>query len=118
MGRRAKNKQAAPIPLHEPRDNQPSPKKLGKRKADLEAEDDAPASRPAKKAKETAPKTKAQPSSNLKKKSAGKPKAAPTAKKDASGKILAKAAPASDEEGGSDGWEDVEDEVDMKAQTK
>ncbi|KAJ8078664.1 rRNA (cytosine-C5-)-methyltransferase nop2 [Marasmius tenuissimus] len=86
MGHRAKNKQPPPKPLEDPK---PSPKKLGKRKA--EAIEDKPSSRPVKKAKDQVKsKTK-----GTEKKSKSKSK-----KQDA------------------DAWEDVEDDIDLKAQTK
>ncbi|KAF7967830.1 hypothetical protein HWV62_32953 [Athelia sp. TMB] len=95
MGRRSKNKQAAPLPLYDPTaEPRPSTKKLGKRKADRD--EDGPASKKVKGVgkEKSAGKTKSGPAKKPKKKAAG-----------------------SDGEG-SDGWEDVEDEVDLKAQTK
>jgi ribosomal RNA methyltransferase Nop2 len=91
MGRRAKNKQGDPTPIRDPQDK-PSAKKLGKRKA-AEVED-APA-RPLKKAKEAKPKAK-----NASVKMGGK---------DVSG-LKKKKTVSFNEEDGSEGWEDVDDE--------
>jgi hypothetical protein len=106
MGRRAKNKQAAPIPFSEPRENDshPSPKKLGKRKA--EAEDVE--TRPVKKVKET------------QSKGTGKFKTKITGEvKGKSSKTQEKVKVSKKEVGGSDeAWEDVDDEIDLKAQVK
>ena len=53
MGRRAKNKQSAPLPLAEAAPNKPTAKKLGKRKADAENDGQETLSkRTAKKARE------------------------------------------------------------------
>lgn len=114
MGRRAKTKQAAPIPLYDPKDNrdQPSPRKLGKRKANLNAEDGAHSSRPVKKVKETESggihkaksKSADKPNDTLRKRN-GKGKAS-------KGKVLGS------DGGSSEGWEDVEDEIDLKVQAK
>ena len=107
MGRRAKNKQAAPIPLHEPgeNDNRPSPKKLGKRKA---VEEDTQSSRPAKTVKETVSKGTG---GTGKDKFTGK-----GGKYDRKAKGSKRKVADSDEV--SEGWEDVEDEVDLKSQAK
>ncbi|KAI0748264.1 NOL1/NOP2/sun family RNA met [Daedaleopsis nitida] len=117
MGRRAKNKQGDPAPLAQVQDNagRPSQKKLGKRKAD---EVDSGSKRPAKKVKEG----DARPT---------KPVKAPVAKgKSAlkSGTKSNKPAPKKqkqarfddedEDEGNSEGWEDVEDEDDLQAQAK
>ncbi|KAK7055005.1 rRNA (cytosine-C5-)-methyltransferase nop2 [Paramarasmius palmivorus] len=88
MGHRAKNKQPPPKPLEDTANV--SSKKLGKRKA--EAIDDKPASRPAKKAKDQPVKPK---SSSNKAKSKSRKKNLD-----------------------ADAWEDVEDDEDLKAQTK
>ena len=56
MGRRAKNKQAAPAPLATAKDtpDRPSAKKLGKRKADADVDaKESISKRPAKKARES-----------------------------------------------------------------
>ena len=119
MGRRAKNKQGDPEPFAEVQENRPSQKKLGKRKAD---EVDAPAKRPAKKARDI----DGRPSKSVKTvASKGKEKGVP--------KDTAKAKPAKaqaqkkqqvqfeDEDegaGSSEGWEDVEDNEDIKVQAK
>ena len=110
MGRRAKNKQAAPIPLHEPgeNDNRPSPKKLGKRKA---VEEDTQSSRPAKKVKETVSKGTGKLKGTGKDKFTGK-----GGKYDGKAKDSKRKVAGSDEV--SEGWEDVEDEVDLKSQAK
>ncbi|KAF8969971.1 NOL1/NOP2/sun family-domain-containing protein [Flammula alnicola] len=87
MGRRAKNKQAAPESI-EPKEPWTSKKQLGKRKAETEAEaDEKSSSRPAKKVKDSIEKKK-------------------------------NAAIVSEEEDDSEGWEDVEDDANLKAQSK
>lgn len=98
MGRRAKNKQAAPVPFQEVKQDysRPSAKKLGKRKADSDE-----AIRPTKKVKESDSRTGNKP------KASSKSKPAP--------KETKKSKPDADE---SEGWEDVEDDVDLKAQAK
>ena len=94
MGRRAKNKQPAPEPL-EPKVF-PTSKKLGKRKADSDNVDlGNGSSRPTKKIKELNSKAKQKSPSKGKKKGI-------TSKED-------------DE---LEGWEDVEDGVDLKTLTK
>ncbi|KAI0636833.1 NOL1/NOP2/sun family-domain-containing protein [Trametes polyzona] len=121
MGRRAKNKQGDPTPLHEVRENagKPSQKKLGKRKAE---EVEAPSKRPAKKARESEGKPpKSAPSK-------GKPKAA---LKDSAKAKAGKPKPKQqkqtrfedeDEDEGagssSEGWEDVEDDGDLQTQAR
>ncbi|TFK83477.1 NOL1/NOP2/sun family putative RNA met [Polyporus arcularius HHB13444] len=117
MGRRAKNKQGDPRPIDQAYDK-PSQKKLGKRKAD---EVDSGAKRPAKKVKENAVKpSKAPVAVNGKTKSAlkvAKPRVdQPKPKKQ-------KQARFEDEDedegaGSSEGWEDVDDDGDLKAQAK
>jgi 25S rRNA (cytosine2870-C5)-methyltransferase len=111
MGRRAKNKQAAPIPFSDSKDNgrHPSPKKLGKRKAEAE---DIETSRPVKKIKET-----------QSKRGIGKSKTKITGEvKGKDGKTREKAKVSNTKVAGSDeaseGWEDVDDEIDLKAQVK
>lgn len=95
MGHRAKNKQAAPAPLAEKNNrDKPAPKKLGKRKQSPE-----PENRPAKKVKAK------QSSKALGKTKAEKPKSKP--KKEADG-----------EEAEESGWEDVEDDEDLKTERK
>lgn len=100
MGRRAKNKQAAPIAFQEVKQDysRPSAKKLGKRKADSDE-----TIRPTKKAKESDSRTgdKPKPKTSIKSKTVKKEKK--VSKQDA------------DE---SEGWEDVEDDIDLKAQAK
>lgn len=98
MGRRAKNKQSAPEPL-EPK-VWPTPKKLGKRKADVDT-DDKPSARPLKKIKE------ANGKGVLKQTASQKDK-----------EKKSKQVIVGEDEDSADGWEDVEDEVDLKAQAK
>ncbi|KAF8163211.1 NOL1/NOP2/sun family-domain-containing protein [Crassisporium funariophilum] len=100
MGRRAKNKQAAPESM-EPK-VYPTSKKLGKRKAD-NIEDEKSSSRPIKKHRD----------SNGK----GKPTAKSTTKPAKSPSNKKKVGTSSDADG-SDGWDDVEDGVDFKTLTK
>ncbi|KAJ4488108.1 NOL1/NOP2/sun family RNA met [Lentinula aciculospora] len=89
MGHRAKNKQPAPQPLDVTQPTQ-SPKKLGKRKA--ESVDDKFNSRPVKKVKDQ---TQSKQKGNKKKKSAPL-----------------------DDEGSTDGWENVVDDAKLKAYAK
>ncbi|KAF5380952.1 hypothetical protein D9615_003875 [Tricholomella constricta] len=106
MGRRSKNKQAAPEPLE--KKVWPTPKKLGKRKADSDSDsDDKPSTRPTKKIKDSKPKAHAPDSKAVIDKAKAKDKGKSAAKK---GKALAK--PASDNDSG-DGWEDVNSDGDM-----
>ncbi|RPD66283.1 NOL1/NOP2/sun family putative RNA met [Lentinus tigrinus ALCF2SS1-7] len=117
MGRRAKNKQGDPQPLAQAQDNaRPSQKKLGKRKAD---EVDSGAKRPAKKVKESAAKPAKTPAATK-----GKEK---SALKVAKGKAdqpkpkKQKQARFEDEDdgaGSSEGWEDVDEDSDLKTQAK
>lgn len=121
MGRRAKNKQADPEPLADVNGppTRPSAKKLGKRKA--EAEDDVRESaskRPAKKLKEAAAK-KGDKKGQAKKDDKKKPKGMAGKKK----KQETEDEDEGDEDevmqgGSSDGWEDVEDGLDVKAEAK
>ncbi|OCH95028.1 NOL1/NOP2/sun family putative RNA met [Obba rivulosa] len=116
MGRRAKNKQGNPQPLPETRENasKPSQKKLGKRKADADFDGgrDEITKRPTKKARESLPKED-------KKAGKGKGKKVAFAGDDASGSVKSSKSkgkePVVDEE---DGWEDVEDEEDLKTHAK
>ncbi|KAJ3501996.1 hypothetical protein NLJ89_g9084 [Agrocybe chaxingu] len=103
MGRRAKGKQAAPVPL----ESQYSSKKLGKRKAEAEDAEEAVKSiqRPTKKIKDFNGKGKENSSSKTK----SKPSNTPVKKK-------TKADIVSDD--GSEGWEDVEDTEDLKKHAK
>ncbi|KAG5646680.1 hypothetical protein DXG03_002670 [Asterophora parasitica] len=97
MGRRSKNKQGAPEPLE--KKVWPTPKKLGKRKADSDSDlDDKPTARPAKKVKDSKSKAASK---------RGNDKGKSTAK---NGKAVAK--PDSDNDSG-DGWEDVDGDIDM-----
>lgn len=104
MGRRAKTKQAPPEPLADPRESgKPSGKRLGKRKADPEPEE---GKRPAKKAKETSAKKK------------GETKGAKEVTKTKGKKgqqSLATSWDDADAGGSSGGWEDIEDDDDVKA---
>jgi len=102
MGRRAKNKQSAPQPF----DSHPSPKKLGKRKAEADAEDGV---KPSKKIKDLNGKSKD--------KSASKKTTTQKVKGSGARKIVKTLAEDEvDEDDESEGWEDVEDGVDVKAQ--
>lgn len=114
MGRRAKNKQGDPAPLADANGfaGKPSAKKLGKRKA--EAEDDV-SKRPAKKVKEVEGK-KADKKVLGKKVEAKKPKG--PAAKSAPAKKARESSEDLEEGGSSEGWEDVEDAGDVKAQAK
>lgn len=112
MGRRAKNKQGAPEPLFDAETNahhsKPSAKKLGKRKA--EAEDDTLSKRPVKKMKE----------GGSKKRGAKKGEVVATSnKKGASAESKPQKEDEEDlAEGSGDGWEDVDDEFDVKTEAK
>ncbi|PPQ64106.1 hypothetical protein CVT24_008923 [Panaeolus cyanescens] len=99
MGRRAKNKQAAPAPI-EPKE---SFKKLGKRKAESnDIDDEKPSARPAKKIKDSNAKSKVTKKGEGKSvKSKGKPKKEEIASDD-----------------GSEGWEDVEDDEEMQTHSR
>jgi ribosomal RNA methyltransferase Nop2 len=101
MGRRAKNKQSAPEPL-DPKPT-PSSKKLGKRKADSDDLDGKQSQRPSKKVKDG--------QGNPKAKTKGTSKPTKGSKK--KGKYIA-----SDGQDSGDGWEDVDDDVDLKAHVK
>lgn len=105
MGRRAKNKQSAPEPL-EPK-VWPTAKKLGKRKADTEADTDGKtSSRVIKKIKNSGGKI-----------SSTESKAALNTAKGKAGRKESKLVTLQDADGDSgDGWEDVEGDIDMKAQ--
>jgi len=101
MGRRAKNKQSAPEPL----DAKPTPssKKLGKRKADSDDLDGKQSQRPSKKVKDGQEYPKA--------KSKGTSKPTKDSKKN--GKSIS-----FDGQDSGDGWEDVDDDVDLKKHVK
>ncbi|VDB82742.1 unnamed protein product [Peniophora sp. CBMAI 1063] len=105
MGRRAKNKQGDPAPLVDKNAPRESAKKLGKRKADPEATPES--KRPAKKAKESASGATSKPKASKGKVAKGKPQA--KAKGESWDDLP---------DGGSEGWEDVEDNANIKAQTK
>ncbi|GLB35044.1 putative NOL1 NOP2 sun family protein [Lyophyllum shimeji] len=103
MGRRAKNKQAAPEPLEKK-----AAKKLGKRKADSDIDsDDGPSTRPAKKVKDFMANAHATASKSFIQKGNGKDKGKAVTEKTT---VVAK--PISDSDSG-DGWEDVDSEVEM-----
>lgn len=109
MGRRAKNKQAAPEAL-EPK-TWPSPKKLGKRKAETDAETDGkPSLRPAKKTKDSNGRSKSKP---LKATQGISPARKPDSKR--KGK---KAPQSGSDEDSGDGWEDVDGDADLEARAK
>lgn len=119
MGRRAKNKQGPPAPLAEVAgDNEarrPSAKKLGKRKAEPEQE-----SRPGKKLREGKETTaKGSPKKSVsfasQKKSEGKKGKTVNGKSESK---KSKVVEESDGEGSSAGWEDVDEEDDVKAEAK
>ena len=101
MGRRAKNKQSAPEPL----DAKPTPssKKLGKRKADSDDLDGKQSQRPSKKVKDG----QGNP----------KPKTKGTSKPIKGSKKKGKSVSFDDQDSG-DGWEDVDDDVDLKTHVK
>ncbi|EIM90138.1 NOL1/NOP2/sun family RNA met [Stereum hirsutum FP-91666 SS1] len=104
MGRRAKTKQAPPEPLAEPRDSaKPSGRRAGKRKADPEPEE---GKRPTKKVKETSPKKKGE--------SKGVQDVTKTRGKKGQ-QSLATSWDDADAEGSSGGWDDMEDDEDVKA---
>ncbi|KXN85473.1 Putative ribosomal RNA methyltransferase nop2 [Leucoagaricus sp. SymC.cos] len=112
MGRRAKNKQGPPQPLES---EFPSTSKNGKRKADDEG---ANASRLAKKLKDVSNKVKGQVTSKAKPPVAngkGRPK---RAKGETGGKEKLVHIPEVEEDDSADGWEDMEEEVDLKTQAK
>lgn len=115
MGRRAKNKQGDPKPLAS--DERPASQKLGKRKAAPEAEGNA-SKRPAKKARDS---ESVKPAKKVKilepKESKVKTKKA-TSQKPEKRKLSVQEdfAVADSEE--SEGWEDVEDEDELRAQAK
>lgn len=107
MGRRAKNKQSDPAPFAEVQSNaapRPSAKKLGKRKA--EVEDDPVAKRPSKKVKE---------SQNRKTSSKVRGKDATKNGKSNKAKEKSNIPTIEDESGSSEGWEDVDDDMDLEA---
>lgn len=103
MGRRQKNKQGDPDAFVDRQDSGPA-KKLGKRKPE---HDDG--GRPVKKAKESVRPLKGKPA--VKKASAPSRAAAqPIAKAKGKGKVV--------EDDGDLGWEDMEDDIDLKAKSK
>lgn len=110
MGRRAKNKQGAPEPLADVNGEsaRPSAKKLGKRKAELVDDSrESVSKRPAKKMKEA-----------VQKKGVKKVKAV-TGKKQKEESEAGEDEDEDDvEEGGSEGWEDVDDDLDVKAEAR
>ena len=101
MGRRAKNKQSAPEPL----DAKPTPssKKLGKRKADSDDLDGKQSQRPSKKVKDG--------QGNPKPKTKGTSKLTKGSKKKGNSVSF-------DDQDSGDGWEDVDDDVDLKTHVK
>ncbi|KII89209.1 hypothetical protein PLICRDRAFT_599770 [Plicaturopsis crispa FD-325 SS-3] len=111
MGRRAKNKQGDPAAFSEPKEraSRPSTKKLGKRKAESEVDHDADgkgAGRPAKKAKDNSANSTG----------SAKPRKRVDSKPSKSKGTSAKAPAPS--EGESEGWEDVEDPMDLSGQAE
>lgn len=117
MGRRAKNKQADPKPFEEDSSSKPSPKKLGKRKADSNDGKDNLSKRPSKKVKEDDDKdpkviSKKKSKTSLDSKER-KTNGAPSAK------VKRKREPEPEEEHESDqGWEDVESDADISVAKK
>ncbi|KAF9453230.1 NOL1/NOP2/sun family putative RNA met [Macrolepiota fuliginosa MF-IS2] len=105
MGRRAKNKQGAPQPLEA---KLPETAKHGKRKADDEG---VSTSRPNKKLKDVSNKSKGQ-SPSKSKPTVPNGKGRPQKSKDKKVRIQ------EDEGESTDGWEDVDDEVDLKTQAR
>jgi hypothetical protein len=124
MGRRAKNKQGDPVPFAEVNgvvgSGRPSAKKLGKRKAEFDddgGKDSAPSKRPQKKVKES----ESGKGKGREKDANGKKGTSLKAVKSSAAlgkKKRKEAAVEKDESGGSEGWEDVEDDEDLKTQTK
>lgn len=103
MGRRAKNKQAAPEPI-EPKASLTLKKQLGKRKAEPETQDEGKLGpRPSKRVKDSNGKGKG--------KIAPKPNAVKSSEKKKSVQF-------DEDDDASDGWEDVEDDEDLKKQSK
>ena len=107
------------MPLAEAAPNKPTAKKLGKRKADAENDGQETLSkRPAKKAREGEGKKVAKKGSvgELKKK---KPvKAEEVGKKKTKPKVVEEEVEEEDAGEGSEGWEDVEDDYDLKTEAK
>ena len=95
MGRRSKNKQAAPEPIENP--ELKSKKQLGKRKADADDADGKPSPRPAKKVKDLNGKSKGKTSGGHK--TGGNPNK----------KNKAPVVEAEEGDDDSEGWEDVDD---------
>lgn len=131
MGRRAKNKQGAPTPYVDEAEQKPSAKKLGKRKA----EDEGVGKGDVKKAKKAATAVQTVEKSGKSKTAKGKEKekenvgvkATKKPKKDEKKKGKGKQVVEEDEEeldvdmeagGSSEGWEDVDDGVDLKAEAR
>jgi 25S rRNA (cytosine2870-C5)-methyltransferase len=124
MGRRAKNKQGDPVPFAEVNgavgSGRPSAKKLGKRKAEFDddgGKDSAPSKRPQKKVKES---ESGKGEGKVKDASGKKGASLKTVKSSvAPGTKRRKGAAVEKDEGeSSEGWEDVEDDEDLKTQTK
>jgi 25S rRNA (cytosine2870-C5)-methyltransferase len=110
MGRRAKNKQGDPVPIRDAKENSGrlSPKKLGKRKADGQADvDSKDSSRPVKKAKGTSTKVELRTKGKLN---------IPGKGVKVGHKSKVKTAVLGGSGTDSEGWEDVEDGVDLKPQ--
>ncbi|KAF9227526.1 NOL1/NOP2/sun family putative RNA met [Gyrodon lividus] len=117
-GRRAKYKQGPPAPLSDP-DPRPSSKKLGKRKANVDADlegEESTISRPAKRAKDNKKPTKEKEKPATKSRKVETSKTIPPAS--AKGKSKKDAEVEFIESGGdSDGWEDASDVEDGEAFT-
>ena len=119
MGRRAKNKQSDPAPLADASQNKPSAKKLGKRKADAENDErETLSKRPAKKARESEDKKVAKKGSEGELKKKKSVKFEEKAQKKGKTKVVQKEVADEDAGEGSEGWEDVEDDYDLKTEAK
>jgi ribosomal RNA methyltransferase Nop2 len=115
MGRRAKNKQGAPAPLRDPSDTKRTQKKLGKRKADVDAE--LPVKRPAKKAKNAAATMETEKQVKVPRKVSAVKEVVVKGK--GKGKqTVSKIEEVIEDTVDSEGWEDVEDEVDLQVQKR
>lgn len=122
MGRRAKNKQGDPEPLTDVNGQagRPSAKKLGKRKAEVEDGGRESASkRPTKKLKESVSE-KSEKGGQARKEINKKTKVAAIKKKQKESESESDSGEEDEvmEGGSSEGWEDVENDFDVKAEAK
>lgn len=120
MGRRAKNKQGNPEPLAQVLENEPRPssKKLGKRKAEETDVKEGLSKRPVKKARESTGNgnaTAKNSQDNGRVDKGGVKAKAALSKSKTKGKRRKED---DEDEGSSEGWEDVQDEGDLRAQAK